>query len=159
MVWTEGWVCPVSLDRALRGACTGSVYVRGHYSTKQEQMFLFCCVTIELSPLCRGLLTRLSRPLDDIGRHRETHAKRGAPAQTCSTMQIQASYASSTENDLASLGIHGLHDCERLQVIAALTQIVATLLESLLNSDADAFNRGTCALADLNKAIERAAVC
>ena len=62
------------------------------------------------------------------------------------------------EDDLAGVGVHRLEDCERLQVIALLAQLVASVLEALLHRDADALDRGARLLHQLDKAVQSTAV-
>ncbi len=62
------------------------------------------------------------------------------------------------ERDLAVLAVHFGDTGQALNAEAALAELIATALEALLNGDADAGNLGTRGLADLNKALERAAV-
>ncbi len=62
------------------------------------------------------------------------------------------------EGDLAVLAVHIGDTCQALNAEAALTELIAAALEALLNGDADAGNFGARSLADLNKALKRAAV-
>ena len=60
------------------------------------------------------------------------------------------------ELDCAGLGVHALHDCQRLHVKALLAQALAAGLEALLNRNADTFNRSASRFDNLEQAIERA---
>ena len=63
-----------------------------------------------------------------------------------------------TEGDLAGGGIHGLHDGERINVVAFGAQRIAASLETLLHGDADARDDGAGLLAEADQAVQRLAV-
>ena len=63
---------------------------------------------------------------------------------------------SSAELDLAGVRVHGVHDGERFQAVAAFAQVVAARLEALLDGDADALHRGARLADELDEAVQRA---
>ena len=63
-----------------------------------------------------------------------------------------------TERDITGLGIHRLHNRQRVDIVSFLTQSVPATLESLFHGDADAFHRGAGMLADIDQAAQRLAV-
>ena len=63
------------------------------------------------------------------------------------------------ELDLTRFIVHRYDAGQRLQVITALAQLVATGLKALLDGDANALDRGAGGFADADKPLEGAAVC
>lgn len=63
-----------------------------------------------------------------------------------------------SEGDLAGVAVHIGDTGQALDAEAALAELIATALEALLHRDANAGNLGTRSLADLDKALECAAV-
>ena len=62
------------------------------------------------------------------------------------------------KDDLSGVGIHRFEDCERLQVIALLAQLVAAVLEALLHRHTDAHQLGAGLLHDVHQAAHGVAV-
>ena len=62
------------------------------------------------------------------------------------------------EGDLAVLAVHIGDTGQALNAEAALAELIAAALETLLHGNANTGHLGTRSLADLNKTLERAAV-
>ena len=54
---------------------------------------------------------------------------------------------------------HLIHNSKTQEVIAALAQVVAAPLESLLDRDADANHFSACLSADIQKSVDRLSIC
>ena len=59
---------------------------------------------------------------------------------------------SGAEFDGAVFRIHRFNDCQGIDVVPFLTQLVATALEALFHCDADAFHSGSGLMAQLDQA-------
>ena len=62
------------------------------------------------------------------------------------------------EGDVSGLGIHGVHDGQRFQMVSQVADDAAAGLESLLDGDADPFQGGAGLGDDGDQSLQRAAV-
>ena len=65
---------------------------------------------------------------------------------------------SGAELDGTGFRIHRLHDCQGINVVSRCTQFIAATLETLLHRDADALDRRSGIMAQINQALQRLAV-
>ena len=67
-------------------------------------------------------------------------------------MRVREMRQSGAELDGTGFRIHRLHDCQGINVVARCTQLIAAALETLFHRDADAFDRCSGIMAQIDQA-------